>query len=403
MGERTRPERADEHAAPAGPRGGQKPGAVLTLQRRIGNRRTAALVAKAPARRLQRYKILGPWNKGQAVHETLTLLAVGQAIEQLEASGAGRGDLLKGFDTKHLPSLDDPKGHEYDPEKAQKSHQQFLRGVIWADDPLGLLFDKPEGTEDYSSGVAWYQHYKRGEKGKFDPDDLIARSHFGDLQFFHGMASKDDESPVVTKAHMLNWAGFLIDVATARTPASAKLGDVAAVKSLFPANADWTVKQLFGWAKASDTDTRQRAVGALFHMIQDSYAHGHVQRDEKTGDIVEFHAYGHQDEKEHGKYDYFAKGKDLRERIAKTIGAKTAIDRCADVLTMIAEDESTSTILLYLDEEVFKFADKARLSGPGTGLGKKGEPAPSLKPVPIMPLPEDTGDYPAPDLDTSTA
>jgi hypothetical protein len=103
------------------------------------------------------------------VHETLTLLAVGQAIEELEASGAGRGDLLEGFDTEHLPSLDDPKGHKYDPAKAQKSHQQFLRGVVWADDPTGLLFDQPQGTEDYSSGVAWYQHYSAARRASSIP------------------------------------------------------------------------------------------------------------------------------------------------------------------------------------------------------------------------------------------
>ena len=42
---------------------------------------------------------------------------------------------------------------------------------------------------------------------------MTARSHFGDLQFFHGMASSDAEAPATTKANMLNWARFLIKVA----------------------------------------------------------------------------------------------------------------------------------------------------------------------------------------------
>jgi hypothetical protein len=409
MGEHRTPARAQTQAVPEGlgrPEPARASGAadaILRLQRSVGNRRTAAMVHAAPARQLQRYKILGPWNAGQAVHETLTLLAVGKAIEQLKAAGKDRGELLEGFDTGQLPSLEDRKGHKYDPAKAQKSHQQFIRGVVWADDPMGLLFDEEQGTSNYSSGLLWYHHYKRGEKGKFDPDDLVARSHFGDLQFFHGMASKDDESPKVTKGHMLNWARFLIDVATGRTPADTRLKDVAGVKDLFPANADWTIKRLFGWAKASDKDTRQRAVGALFHMIQDSYAHGHVERDERTGDILEFHAYGHQDEGKHGKYDYFAEGRTLGERIARTVGAATAIDRCADVLTLIAGGESTDTILLYLDDVVLRFADGARLSGPGTGLGKKGEPTPTPKPTPPEPLPQGAGDYPLPEADRTTA
>jgi hypothetical protein len=377
--------------------------AVLGLQRSAGNRRTAALVGATPSRRLQRYKILGPWNKNQSVHETLTVLAVRKAIDQLKATHKDTGDLLKGFDTEHVPSLSDPKSPDYDPQKAPTSHQQFIRGVVWADDPMGLLFDEEPGTTNYSSGIAWYQHYKRGEKGIFDPDDLIARSHFGDLQFFHGMASRDGETPRVTKTHMLDWARFLIDVATARTPADTQVRDVRGIKKLFPAHGNWTIKQLLGWAKASDVDARQRAVGALFHMIQDSYAHGHVERDEKTGDIVEFHAYGRQDEAEHGKYDTFAKGRNLGERIAKTIGAATAVDRCAEVLALIASGESTDTILLYLDDVVLNFAENVRQSGAGTGLGKKGETAPTPTPPAAEPLPAGAGDYPAPRADPTAA
>ena len=72
---------------------------------------------------------------------------------------------------------------------------------------------------------------------------------------------------------------------------------------------------------------RQRAVGALFHMIQDSYAHGHVERD-SAGEITEFHAYGGQDEHEHGKYDYLGGSwyQKLGERLKQTEGAPSAID-----------------------------------------------------------------------------
>ena len=119
---------------------------VLQLQRTIGNRATT--------RQLQRYKILGPWNKGQAVHETLTVLSVGDAIEQLEAEGIDPGELMAGFDVDKLP--DESKKASFDPVDAPASFQQFIRGVVWADDPKGLLFDKEEDATDYSSGYAWY-------------------------------------------------------------------------------------------------------------------------------------------------------------------------------------------------------------------------------------------------------
>lgn len=76
---------------------------LIGLQRSIGNRRTAALVGGMQPRTIARYKILGPWNQGQAVHETLTLLAVKQAKERLEAAKEAPGDLLDGFNAKAVP------------------------------------------------------------------------------------------------------------------------------------------------------------------------------------------------------------------------------------------------------------------------------------------------------------
>jgi len=340
---------------------------LIGLQRSIGNRRTAALVGRMPQRAISRYKILGPFNSGQAVHETLTLLAVKKAKERLEAAKEAPGDLLSGFNAAAVP--DTNAKFDYDPVDADTSHMQFIRGVVWADDPEGLLFDNDETTTNYSSGAMWYSHFSDGEGGDFST--LTARSHFGDLQFFHGMASRDTETAATTKQHMLDWARFLIDVAAGRISTDAKLADVAAVKALFPNDQKRTIKQFFGFAKATAVQTRQRAVGALFHMIQDSFAHGHVERD-TAGDITEFHAYGGQDEHKHGEYDYLGgtKHEKLGDRLAKTMGAPTAIDRCADVLTLIAQGKGTDEIVKFLDETVFKLASTTKAAGPGTGLTK---------------------------------
>lgn len=62
--EHAQPEAAPNPHAAAGAAG--PVARVLGFQRTIGNRRTAALVAGAPTRRLQRYKILGPGNIGEA-------------------------------------------------------------------------------------------------------------------------------------------------------------------------------------------------------------------------------------------------------------------------------------------------------------------------------------------------
>ena len=225
---------------------------------------------------------------------------------------------MSDFNTKAVPKTDSMFG--YDPALADPSHTQFLRGVIWADDPEGLLFDNPRNTYNYSSGAMWYSHFSDGEKGKFDT--MTARSHFGDLQFFHGMASSDAEAPATTKSHMLNWARFLIKVAKGVITTDTKLKDISEVSSLFSKQGDQTVKELFGWGKGEFVKIRQRAVGALFHMIQDSYAHGHVERN-SAGEISEFHAYGGQDEHKHGEYDFLGGSwyQDLGERLKQTKGA----------------------------------------------------------------------------------
>jgi hypothetical protein len=348
---------------------------VLGLQRTIGNRRTAALVAGAPTRRLSRYKILGPFDKGQAVHETLTLMAVKRAKQALIDKGVEPGELMADFNMKYVP-----KAVGYDPVYADKTHMQFIRGVVWADDPEGLLFDNPRNTRNYSSGAVWYSHFKDGEKGDFST--MTARSHFGDLQFFHGMASADAEAPETTKAKMLNWARFLIKVAKGVETTDTQLKNIAEVTALFPNQGDLTVKELFGWGEGDYVSIRQRAVGALFHMIQDSYAHGHVERD-SAGAVTEFHAYGGQDEHKHGEYDFFGGSfwDSFDERVDKTIGARSAIDACAVVLQMIAENKYSGDIVDYIDKNVLTLSSSARPAGAGTGLEKPPPPPPRKEPL----------------------
>jgi hypothetical protein len=85
------------------------------------------------------------------------------------------------------------------------------------------------------------------------------------------------------------------------------------------------------------------------------------------------------DEHKHGEYDFLEGTKDekLGDRVAKTMGAPSAIDRCADALTMIAQGKSTDDIVKFLDETVFKLAASAKAAGPGAGLTKPVKPPPA--------------------------
>lgn len=313
------------------------------------------------ARIVQAYAVSGPWGIGSPVHEVLTLSALRRAMEAVPPEQ--RGELLGGVVLDKLPSLDSPGAHNLDTKDIDRSAQQFIRGVVWPDDPKGYLFDDPRSTEDYSSGARWWEEFDKDERN--DPAALIARSHYGDLQFFHGMSSVAGESPQVTKENMLNWSRFLTDVSTGRIDPDVKLSEVALTDELFPAHRDATIKELFGYPGATDLETRQRAAGALTHMIQDSYAAGHVDRDPQTGAVLEFHNYGAQDSDLHAHHDEWGQGRTLGDRFQSTRGAQAAYEESARVLVMLDQGADTESVVRYLDRQVFALDPAARPSSPG--------------------------------------
>lgn len=55
---------------------------------------------------------------------------------------------------------------------------------------------------------------------------LLARSHYGDLQFFHAMAPEDNLDPALTQSDILGWLEFVWKVATREIPSNTFLRDV---------------------------------------------------------------------------------------------------------------------------------------------------------------------------------
>ena len=346
---------------------------IADMNRNVGNRRvTRMLVARS--------QVEGPFDKNAPVHEVQTLRALKEALTQIQSEGKKPGALLGSADVSggNVPDLGSKKGHNIEPKKIHSSLQQFIRGVIWPDDPKGALFDTPGGTTDYSSGAKWYGEFEFGDKK--DPAQLIKRSHYGDLQFFHGMATEDGQKPEDTKKKIMEWSKFLTELSTGRIDTKSKVADNAYAAGLFPKHKDKTFKELFGHGAGSDEQIRQRAAGALMHLIQDAHAKGHVDRDPVTGEIKEFHAYGQQDHDKHGHFDAWGKGKTLGDRIKNTPGAERAIEKCKQVLVMLDQGASTEEVLKFLDEQVFKLAGDAGAAGPGGEFKKeKREPLPHGK------------------------
>lgn len=149
---------------------------------------------------------------------------------------------------------------------------------------------------------------------------MLNRSHFGDLQFLHSMASRVGDKAANTQESILMWAEFVYNVALGEIRADKKLKDVTVPGfTSFFGTQGGTVEGLFllGDPTYRGEQLKLFAFGTLLHLIQDSFSASHVIRDISTqgtpcpalpgvtapGQIVKFLVYGAQDAKEHGKED----------------------------------------------------------------------------------------------------
>ncbi len=113
----------------------------------------------------------------------------------------------------------------------------FTRGVFWNDDPECLLFksnaDSLPLTSSVWGGISFLRAFKQTASLAKQPGTtlgsdarLLVRSHFGDLQFLHAMATRDGEDPRQTLTWILEWAEFAYAVATRPELAAMRVCDV---------------------------------------------------------------------------------------------------------------------------------------------------------------------------------
>jgi hypothetical protein len=257
---------------------------------------------------------------------------------------------------------------------------EFLRGVVWNDDPGVLLFDENvEDNWDYSTGASWLWAFERAEWFGNSVTNITGRSHFFDLQFLHAMGGEAGEKPHDTLAKIMLWAEVMYRLATDDGVAPGDKLSAIPIESSVSDTAGKTYKyrlsKFFDEAsrpQGSDTinylltlDTacrflniKRRAIGSLLHTVQDSYARGHVRRtltnpqdlldpnriDQfkpgtygKWGEVENFHTYRGQG-KEHGKYDKPLDGSSPDPTDLSTfnslLGGRDAIDASIKVLDM---------------------------------------------------------------------
>lgn len=205
----------------------------------------------------------------------------------------------------------------------------IIAGVRWNDDPVFMPSAEDSKTKGcdgrYSVGFisqtrCWINLFEIAEqKSSINPaaymgaGNYISRSHFGDLQFLHAMASQEGDTPEKTKQKIMMWAQFTWEVADGTHPISTYLKDIKIEGWEQNFNNGQTVQDLFTtgrpWLRAH---IKEVAFGSLLHLVEDSFAGGHVQRrDEILGDkcmsgaeavlgrIEEFHSYAKQDHEKH--------------------------------------------------------------------------------------------------------
>lgn len=214
----------------------------------------------------------------------------------------------------------------------------ILAGVRWNDDPPFEFSSNQGRYQGCRSGnvirlttypECWVRVFNdgksmaaRNELINRNTAPILLRSHFGDLQFFHSMASEDKEPAAETQRKILMWAEVTWNIATRKIGP----GDIVAqinnpiAQEVFVGHG-WSVQDLF--AQGNPHIRRPKyladvAFGSLLHMVQDSFSSAHVQRQKPVankvcsdmseqikapGKIVEFHSYRNQDPDEHKSDD----------------------------------------------------------------------------------------------------
>ena len=305
------------------------------------------------------------------LHEELTYRA-----RECEEGQTGSALLLIKCSTDIPSPGANPKGNKQD---------SLIRGVWWNDDPNQLLFGWGYRHAKWS---AWMRdgnliaktgrNYK-GKDAKITQNYYMQyRSHYGDLQFLHAMASSDNQPAAVTQADILSWAEFAYLVATGRIDAETKFKDVDTTdfQKHFSHQQGWTINYLFAptYRLSERKYTSQMALGSLLHVIQDSYSRGHTLRDFSpstacpSGRVIQFYSYTHQDTDQHHQTDKLASWK------AQGLTApQDPVTASANVIRFANKRAEWAVVKDYLQDVVFCTDSDAIASGPGEYAVRKGD------------------------------
>jgi hypothetical protein len=306
----------------------------------------------------------------EAVHSVWQLKPASRKVDDkpgIEGSRLRIGDPV--HETLTIHALADAN---YVGLEAKERRVEFIRGIFWNDDPCGQLFVDNESL-DPSYGVKWYWDFVDAEsEAKLGPPKfsklkckLLGRSHFGDLQFLHGMANDDGVPAADTLAKMMAWAELMYRLSGGLIDSEADLQSQPLAAALKP-SVGMTASALF--ASPNSLRTRQRALGSLLHMIQDSYGAGHVRRtvsdSGELGAIQQFHSYAKQDHDKHKADDMWQGGETAIGRIEKFKGGPEALRASTAIVRFYKKKSGWDAVRTYLETGPWLLAKNAAASGP---------------------------------------
>jgi hypothetical protein len=221
---------------------------------------------------------------------------------------------------------------------------------------------------------------------------MTQRSHFGDLQFLHAMGAADHEMPHTTRERMLHWMGVMYKLACGNQGVSENQSlrehfDDSMFNGTPSGRSSLRDLILADRPEYRASNIPLRALGICMHMIQDSYAMGHVQRRllnrwdferrdkngylvfrpgtwAQWGPIVSFHTYGTQDENRHSFYDGLEGANVPNPRdlgsFNRLLGARDAINACVLLVDAFARKREWKELRQELEARVFAIDPDAK-------------------------------------------
>lgn len=376
----------------------------------------------------------------------LVLVAATLTLQGPQAKGYGIGFVTEGRTLGHpvhqvvtQAAVEDSGllDSEATQSKRDEVMKHILEGVVFNDDPDGYSL---RGTPLFESGhpeVKFAMIFVKFNGIDEDPEKTSAteQSHFGDFQFMHAMGSGSEsdlnlsETREVIRGRILGYMRHVwrlyreedslkklihrYSIIKPKTLEAKKLQKAGAIEDFRDADAlEKKYPNDFGrmssydnflwWSMAifnlkvltfhaddksaeGQDQYRNRAVGTMLHIIQDSYAKGHVVREgwekDNSGPIIHFQDYSQQHAKAHDAHDKH-KGKVSATNYHEIPGARMAKLQSTKLLTMLKNncpwDNKSSdaqmsvancptTVADFLTNDVFAFSKDPNLS-PGDSI-----------------------------------